>query len=594
VNHAVNIAHGIGAAVACASCFYLAGLVLTPRRWDRWLDAAAKAIAGAAIYVLLCWIAISAQRIPLTFVAVGFAGGVLMLSIIRIRRVSAALKSGIASGTLQSGLLLFVFFYVLIYALTRPPAADVFLPPAWSGNRDLLTHVRYAKHLLMFGSPDLDAASFDYLRSPAVSHLLAGFSLAFNQDPLSAAMPALFTLVALIGVAVVGFCRSVFSLPMLTAIVIACIITTNPYFKHIVSAYQLPALAAIPILLFLLFLMVRGAAASSKVDAAWAAVLTSLYALFWWSFNHLEVSGAVNATLLVVGIVLVGGVAYLVRREDVLSRFARTPTDRRLAVAALGYAAVALIVGNVAVHAARERAPLRMPGRWRGIEQLRNAHFGEITVKIEHDPNGLLTSITRYFLPDKKVHVIAPRVRVRDLPFETVSRQSPILIQNFGCEGVGHSDVMPIPDAGCVVFAPPAFELDKPYPFNRTFLFLAVDGMTNREPGGRWNTGRALSLTLVVDPERVPVDRNLYVSFFVNPFLPPDVKAHRLTFKWGSNRAGESVVDSQGWVSVPVSAGDWTGNRVWRLPITVGFPDGRTMLFHDLLVSEKARGRVVQ
>jgi hypothetical protein len=594
VNHVLSIAHGIGAAVACAACFYLAGLVLTPRRWDRWLDAAAKAIVGAAIYVLLCWIAISAQRIPLPFVAVAFAGGVLIVSVIRIRRVADALKAGIATGKLRSGLLVFVFFYVLIYALTRPPATDVFLPPAWSGHRDLLTHIRYAKHLLMFGSPDLDAVSFDYLRSPAASHLLAGFSLAFNQDPLSAAMPALFALVALTGVAVVSFCRSGFSLPMLTAIVIACIVTTNPYFKHIAGAYRLPALIAIPILLFLLRLIVRSSAAGSKLERAVVAALTISYALFWWSFNYLEVSSAVNVTIIVLGIVLAGGVAHVVRRDDVLSRFARTPTDRRLTVAAIGYAAIALLVGNVAVHAARERAPLRMPGRWRGIEQLRHAHFGEITLKIEHDPNGLLTSITRYFLPDKKVHVIPPRIRVRDLPFETVSRQSPILIQNFGCEGVGHSDVMAIPDAGCVVFAPPAFELDKPYPFNRTFLFLGVDGMSNREPGGRWNTGRRVSLSLVVDPQRVPVDRNLYVSFLVNPFLPPDVKPQGLTFNWGSNRGGETHVDAQSWVSVPISARDWTGNRVWRLPMTIGLPDRRTMLFHDLLISEKPRGPVVQ
>ncbi len=631
----VDIVHGIGAALACASCFYLAGLTLTPRRWDRWVGAAAKAILGGALYILLCWIAISAQRIPLTFVAAVFGGGVLLLSIVRMRRVAAALREGVASETLRSGVLVFVFFYVLIYALTWPPTDDVFLPPAWSGNRDLLTHIRYAKHLLMFGSPDLDAANFDYLRSPAVSHLLAGFSLAFNQDPLAAAMPALFALVALIGVSVVSCCRSVFSLPMRTAIVIACIVITNPYFKHIASVYQLPTLTAIPILLFLLWLTVRSMRGGSKVEGPLVATLTGSYAILfftdiptliaalmvqavlarglllssaisisivavpfvdrlWWSFNHFEVSSAVRATILVLGIVLLGGVAHVVRREDVLSRFARTPTDRRLTVAAIGYAAIALVVGNVAVHASRDRAPLRMPGRWRGIEQLRNAHFGEITLKIEHDPNGLLASMTRYFLPDKEVHIIAPRVRVRDLPFETVSRQSPIIIQNFGCDGIGHLDMMTIPGVGCVVFAPPAFELDKPYPFNRTFLFLGVDGMGDREPGGRWNTGRTVSLTLVVDPERVPVDRNLYLSFFVNPLLPPDVQPQGLTFKWGSNRAGETHVDAESWVSVPISAGDWNGNRVWRLPMTIGLPDRRTMLFHDLLISEIPRGRVVQ
>ena len=194
-----------------------------------------------------------------------FAGGVLALSLIRIRRVVAAVRAGIASGTLRSGLLLFVFFYVLIYALTRPPAADVFLPPAWSGNRDLLTHIRYAKHLLMFGSPDLDAASFDYLRSPAVSHLLAGFSLAFNQDPLERGNA---------GSVCAGRShrgrgsehsagRS-FRLPSLTAIIIACIFITNPYFKRHRQRVSASTLTAIPILLFLLWLTVRSPLATAR------------------------------------------------------------------------------------------------------------------------------------------------------------------------------------------------------------------------------------------------------------------------------------------------------------------------------------------
>ena len=644
MTHVLNVAHGIGAGVACAACFYLAGLVLTPRRWDELLRGTVLPILGAALYVLLCWIAISAQHIPLTTVAYVFVGGVLALSVLRIRRVVASVRAASTSRTLRSGMLVFVLFYILVYLMTRPPASDIFLPPAWSGSPDLLTHVRYAKHLLNFGSPDLDAASFDYLRSPAVSHLLAGFSLAFNQDPLSAAMPAQFALVALIAVAVVGVCRSVFALPMLTAIAVACIFVTNPYFRHVASTYQLPVLTTVPLLLFLLWFMIR-ARSSPVVAGPLVATLASAYVLLFftdtltlfaaltlqaalfpvfmasgqrvrglvlssvmsasivvvafgdrvrWSFDSFQASNVLIATMMTLGIVLLASVASIVRRDDILGRFARTPTDRRLAVSAISYSAMALIAGNVAVHAVREPVPLRMPGSWRGIEQLQNLHFGELTLKIDYDPRGLLTAVTRYFLPDKKLHVIAPRVRVRDLPFETISRQSPMLIQNFGCEGVGHAAVTTIPHVGCFVFAPPALELDRAYPFNRTFLSLGVDGMTDREAGGRWNIGRRLSLRLAVDPEQTGVGRDLYVNFFVTPFLPPAVKPPRLIFIWGSNRTGEAAIATQGWVSVPISASDWSGNRIWRLPISIAFPDGRTILFHDLSVSEKPRGPVVQ
>jgi hypothetical protein len=153
---------------------------------------------------------------------------------------------------------------------------------------------------------------------------------------------------------------------------------------------------------------------------------------------------------------------------------------------------------------------------------------------------------------------------------------------------------MTIEDVGCVVFAPPTFELDVSYPFNRTFLCLSFDGMTDRGPGGRWNLGRDVSMRLVADPERTRVDRDLYVNFFVNPFLPPEVSHRRLIFKWGGDRTGASDVAVEEWVSFPISANDWTGTKVRRLPISIAFPDRRTILFHDFSVSEKPRGRLVQ
>ena len=120
----------------------------------------------------------------------------------------------------------------------------------------------------------------------------------------------------------------------------------------------------------------------------------------------------------------------------------------------------------------------RMPGRWRGVEQLKDQPFRELTLKVSYDPRRLLAGVTRYFLPDRKVHVIGPRVRLRARHFETISRASPLLMQDFGCEGAGHADVIAIAGVGCALFAPPAFDFDTLYPFSRTFLFLAFDGMT--------------------------------------------------------------------------------------------------------------------
>ena len=291
----------------------------------------------------------------------------------------------------------------------------------------------------MFGSPDLEAASFDYLRSPAASHFLAGFSLAYGQDPLSAAMPAQFALTALIGVAVVGICRSIFHLPKLAAVTIGCIFLTNSYFTDVASAYRLATLISVPILLFILWVTVR-ARSDRAFDGPLIAVLTSAYALLFftdvlalvaavtlqaiaillfaayglnvrgiavssavsalivalafvdrlqWSFANLDLSDGVAAVALALAVALVAGTTHLVRRDDVLNRFAATPADRRLAVAAVGYAAIAIIAGNVAVHAARNPVLARMPGRWRGIEQLKDRPFGELTLKVSYDPRGL-------------------------------------------------------------------------------------------------------------------------------------------------------------------------------------------------------------
>ncbi|HUP40603.1 MAG TPA: hypothetical protein VM115_10820, partial [Vicinamibacterales bacterium] len=77
-------------------------------------------------------------------------------------------------------------------------------------------------------------------------------------------------------------------------------------------------------------------------------------------------------------------------------------------------------------------------------------------------------------------------------------------------------------------------------------------------------------------------------------FRREDEQPIRLALSWGTNRRGEFMLEQEEWISVPVRSADWVGNRAWSLPISVGFQNGRTILFRELSVSTPPRGRVVR
>jgi hypothetical protein len=642
VTSILGVVHGLGASAACAAGFYLAGLIVTPRHWDARLGGVSLPVVGAAFYVVVCWAAVTAWQAPLTSVSAVLLISAVVLAAIRFRGMAAAIAAHTANSTFAAGALVFAAFYVLAYLMARPPAAELFLPPAWTGHIDLLTQARYARQVLLFGSPDLEAATFDVRRSPAVTVLLAAMSTFYRTDSLSASLPLQFAVVALVGLAATGICRSLFRLSAPAALAIAGIVMTSATLNAIARAYRLEALMAVPVLLYLVWATARARSdspiaalitafgsgyalllfaepaalppafalqalvlgfrraspsAASRVAIA-AAVAMAVLALAFhdqvqWVFVHRAwADGAVPAGLAVATLVM-GGIAYIMFNVDWLSRLAPAQTDRRLAVALTVYAAIALIIANVAMHAStRPRAQVRIPAAWQNVEQLQERPLRELRVKLTRDPGGLLTAMTRYYLPATKLHVIAPGARLGD--FETVSRQTPLLVQNFGCEGVGHADTVSIPDVGCVLLASPSLTLDTVYPFNRTFLAVDFGNMSEREQGGRWSTGTALRLRLLVDPERTPAARPLYVNLLLNPFLPEGVEPQRLVVAWGPRKKGTIAVGESVWISIPVSSEDWSGNRVWELPIAIDFPDQRTILFDALSISEIARGPLVK
>jgi hypothetical protein len=130
------------------------------------------------------------------------------------------------------------------------------------------------------------------------------------------------------------------------------------------------------------------------------------------------------------------------------------------------------------------------------------------------------------------------------------------------------------------------------YPFNRAFLFMQFDRMTAREQGGRWNTHPAMNLRLTADPQRVRLDRELYLNVLVNPFFEAGAEPLRLGLRWGNSRQGGIEVREQQWCSVPVGSSDWSGNRLWTVPVTFDFPDQRTLLFQEVSLTESPRGTV--
>jgi hypothetical protein len=235
---------------------------------------------------------------------------------------------------------------------------------------------------------------------------------------------------------------------------------------------------------------------------------------------------------------------------------------------------------------------VRWPGTWRELNQIGRIPFQAFTLKVADRPNGLSTALAMYYMPGRKADVIGRGVATNRLPFETVTRQQPMFIQNFGCEGVGHGDAVSAPGVGCLLMAPPSMTLGTSYPFNRTFLFLNFDRMSARDPGGRWNAESTINLRLTTDPQRVSLNRDLYVNLLVNPFLPAGVKPQRLLLRWGNGRQGEVVVDEREWFSLPVGSGDWSGERLWTVPVTIEFPDGRTILFQEVALTETPRGAV--
>lgn len=630
VAHALSIAHGLAAALISIAILYVAGLAFVPRRWQsvvRWPDCI---LFSLAVYVLLCWVATTSRNIPLTYV-LGISGIALWGAIaLRFRSLQGILTPSLKGPELRSWFLRFSVLYLFAYMLVRPPAAPLFLSLPPNGSDDLVTYARYAKHLMWFGTANVDLTTFEYLRSPASAFLLAWHSLLFLGEPLDAATPALFMVAALFGMIASEIARTALGLSMRAAGAIAGVAIGAPLFRWALATYALGELMAATCVVFLVWVVSRFAASrrvtpeliastvaggvvlffAAGVSFGWVAGVAGGIADVARQFSPIAIFGlpssavpeattdelraAVVVLLPFVAIVWSGIAASVLRGAPAIDRFIRTPTDRQLVRALIAYTGAAVIIGNVAVEAHRPTARQRWTAAWRQFSTVGRMPFRALTLKVPDLPNGLSTALSLYYMPGRKADVIGRGIAVDRLPFENVSRQEPIFIHQFGCEGVGHDDAVSVAGVGCLLTAPPSMTLGTAYPFNRTFLFMDYDRMTAREPGGRWNTDPTLNIRLTADAQRAQLSRALFINFLVNPFLAPELKPLRLVVRWGKDRRGEFLLREREWLSIPVTSADWRGNRLWTIPIAIDFPDGRTMLFHEVALTESPRGRVVE
>ncbi len=626
--HLPGFSYGLAAGVFSLAVFYVAGLLLTPPRWQgsmRWPD---SLIVGLVFYVVLCWAAVSARNLPLKYIALAAAAIMWLLASTRSRWLQNVVAVRGRSPRARAWMGEFVFFYTFAYVLTPPAAGAAVLPLGPGDNINLVTYARYARQLLDFGTANIDLAAFQYLHSPAGMYLLAGQSLIYGRDPLQAAMPTLFLYTAIFGMIAAETARTAFGLSRPASIAIACIAVCGPLFRWVLGTYGLAEIVSASVLLYVLRVLVgmavnRTVTAISVSTAVAGATLFAFSAPGWAGWGSQMLSGIAGVLAGVPLVSLVGvpgtrsisadlfassrsavvvlatvpllwaGGAYAVRRWRLLDRLHPSDTDRRLASALVVYAALALILGNVTVQAVTRKEAPRRPAAWRQLGEVSQLPFRALTLKVTDAANGLTAALVLYYLPGRTAEVFGRGISPQDLSFDSVSKEQPLFIQNFSCDGAGHRDTVFVREVGCLLMAPPGMALDTSYPFNQTFLFVASDRMTAREPGGRWNTGPTLSMRVTADPERTPLDRELFLNILVNPFLPEGTKPQRLVVNWGAQRRGEPIVGQREWFSLPVRRADWTGNRVWTLPIRIDFPDGRTILFHEISLTELPRGTPV-
>jgi hypothetical protein len=265
--------------------------------------------------------------------------------------------------------------------------------------------------------------------------------------------------------------------------------------------------------------------------------------------------------------------------------------------------------GNQTVHASGDEPPLRrFPASLANLAEIDHLPFFR-EMYVEMGGAGA-TFMPVYFIRHKELHLLSESYYpIETLSLDRVSRTWPYFTQDFECDSVGHSNVMTIAGVGCLLFDPPSPQLDVSYPFGRSFMFIRpLAGFDDQEPGGRWSEARVVQLEVEADALHVPINAStLYLNLLLDPYIPAKAPPQHLLFSWGKDRGGTVELAAREWVSLPVQASDWKGERVRTvsirldLPGALAFPPGgtppdqseRAVAFNDLTLSMRPQGRPI-
>ena len=288
-------------------------------------------------------------------------------------------------------------------------------------------------------------------------------------------------------------------------------------------------------------------------------------------------------------------------------RLRQATHGRRAAAAGLLLVVMGLVGGNLAVHARAEAPLLRPRGAFRNLsvlDTMRSFHEMDLATR-----DFQSTMLAMYFVRTKLMHPVGQvDFPSEAIDYKRVSADRPLFVQDFGCEGVGHRDTMAIPDIGCLLFSPPSVALDTPYPLNRTFMPVTVEGFGGREPQGRRSIRRRVGLELIADLRRIAVDQSAWVNLLMAPRFTDRQTVHRLDFSWGQGRKASGALSSREWISLGVRSEDWRGERIRTLAIALDLADAgapgslvpdsqdpvrASVLLEEVSISTRPAGRVM-
>jgi hypothetical protein len=383
---------------------------------------------------------------------------------------------------------------------------------------------------------------------------------------------------------------------------------------QIVPGQQVLALTAFGVMAAWLFAMfflgARAAtppAARALAGVAGASIIVYLAYFFEIGPSYQQWKFA-SYSVLPWSFVLFAGSLQLLQQSQRFRRLTQGNSGRLAATVLLGATAIGLVGGNLWFRTVKDRALRHFPVTLRDLERIDAlTSFRSVSLWTEN-PRDLGTSLALYFLPSKRVHVVGDNTTFDMELAERISAMHPLLVLGE-CPDADGEQTVRLEGVGCLLQAPPTPALGVQYSFASRVAFMAAEGLDLREETGRWNRTDQVRLRLTADARRMSVAGELYVNLHVQPYLPPGVRTEQpMNLEWGDDRRATTTLDDKRhyreWISLPVRSGDWSGNWVWILPISIELPAARerdrhrderplAVMFLDFSITREPVGRVI-